>query len=400
MTRAHEHAHEFTRRSLLRAAAGTAAGGLALPAGALARPGSPDGELLRHRPLPAGSTRAEAALAVIPATLPAGPGQPAIVTREAWALGQCPPRVAPEYGTVKLGFVHHTENPNGYAPGAVPAMLRAIYQFHRYGRGWNDIGYNFVIDRFGRIFEARAGGIDEAVVGAHAGGYNYCSTGIAVLGEYGAVRISPSAQVALAHLLAWKLSLHGTPAQGRVAVRVNPAGAVYSRFPAGAHVSLPRVAGHRDADSTDCPGNALYGELGAVRQGTAALARHAAVASLLLAQGAGTAGAIAELRGGLSTLEGAPIAGAPIEIQTRSVARRGELVQERTVAQAQTGTSGEWSLPLFASSTGGKGEWLRALCPGAPGVPAAVSEPLRLPGTLTLAPPPAPTPAGEQPPAP
>ncbi len=57
-----------------------------------------------------------------------------------------------------------------------------------------------------------------------------------------------------------------SPSLGRVTVRVNPAGAVYSRFPAGARVSLPRIAGHRDADSTDCPGDALYGELPALRQ--------------------------------------------------------------------------------------------------------------------------------------
>ena len=82
------------------------------------------------------------------------------------------PRVAPEYGAVRMAFVHHTENPNGYSAGEVPAMLRAIFVFHRYVRGWNDIGYNFVIDLYGRIFEARAGGIDEPVVGAQAGGYN------------------------------------------------------------------------------------------------------------------------------------------------------------------------------------------------------------------------------------
>ena len=71
-----------------------------------------------------------------------------------------------------MAFVHHTENPNGYTAGEVPAMLRAIFVFHRYARGWNDIGYNFVIDLYGRIFEARAGGIDEPVVGAQAGGFN------------------------------------------------------------------------------------------------------------------------------------------------------------------------------------------------------------------------------------
>ena len=91
-------------------------------------------------------------------------------------------------------------------------MLRAIYAFHRYVNGWNDIGYNFVIDRFGRIFEARAGGIDEPVVGAQAGGYNLVSTGVAVLGSFSDVPISPAARAALERLLAWKLSLHGVSA--------------------------------------------------------------------------------------------------------------------------------------------------------------------------------------------
>ncbi len=173
---------------------------------------------------------------------------------------------------MKLAFVHHTENPNGYSAGEVPAMLRAIYAFHRYVNGWNDIGYNFVIDLYGRIFEARAGGIDEPVVGAHAWGYNLLSTGVAVLGSFMSAPISAAAHRSLEHLLAWKLSLHGVSGSGRVTVRVNPAGALYSRFPANAPVSLPRIAGHRDADSTDCPGDVLYGELAGVRKAVAQLA--------------------------------------------------------------------------------------------------------------------------------
>ena len=164
--------------------------------------------------------------------LAAGSGQPPIIARQAWAQGMAAPKVAPEYGAVRMAFVHHTENPNGYAASEVPAMLRAIYAFHRYVNGWNDIGYNFVLDLYGRIFEARAGGIDEPVVGAHAGGYNLVSTGVAVLGSFMAVPISAAARGALEALLAWKLSLHGVPAEGSVTVRVNPAGASYSRFPA------------------------------------------------------------------------------------------------------------------------------------------------------------------------
>jgi N-acetylmuramoyl-L-alanine amidase len=385
-------ARAFTRRSLLAGAAGAAV------AGAL-------GSSVR-------APAAAAALSVLPQTLPAGPGQPPIVAREAWAQGRCPPRVAPEYGALQMAFVHHTENPNGYQVGEVAGMLRAIYQFHRYGRGWNDIGYNFVVDRFGRIFEARAGGVDEAIIGAQAGGYNHCSTGVAVLGEYGATQISPAARAALAHLLAWKLSLHGIPIAGRVTVRVNPAGAVYSRFPAGAHVSLPRVAGHRDADSTTCPGDALYGELPGLRAAAEGLAGR--VARLTLAvrgeeagapPGAGGApvpsGVPMTLAGALALLNGAEttaIAGAPVEIQARSVSHHGQLVREQIVAQAQTASDGSFAVPI-GLTPGRPGVWLRALCAGATGIPAAVSPPIHLAGSVAPTTPPATNPPATNPPA-
>ena len=328
-----------------------------------------------------------------------------------------------------MGFVHHTENPNGYAPAEVPAMLRAIFAFHRFVNGWHDIGYNFVIDLYGRIFEARAGGVDEPVIGAHAGGYNAVSTGVAVLGSFMNRPVSANAGRALERLLAWKLSLHGVSAAGRVTVRVNPAGAVYSRFPANARVSLARVSGHRDADSTDCPGNALYGELPAVRASVRRLAPRPARATLILigetpaAEQPATAGqtppavppaagapgqpaaagqppaaagqppaaagqppaaagqppsavpqpsAAAEqpppaaaLAGALALLDGTPIAGAPIVLQAREVSRRGEVVNERAVGQAVTDGAGKWSLPLRAVEGGGGGAWLRALWTGA-----------------------------------
>ena len=89
-------------------------------------------------------------------------------------LGLGPGRARPagpaSYGTIKLAFVHHTDNPNGYSWADVPALLLAIFDYHRFVRGFFDIAYNFIIDPFGRIWEARAGGIDEPVVGAHAGG--------------------------------------------------------------------------------------------------------------------------------------------------------------------------------------------------------------------------------------
>ena len=403
---------------MLAAAASAAAGGLLRPRAAFGRAQGLGASRGVSKDLPGdAAARAYArggALELATPVLPAGGGQPPIIAREAWARGRCTPRVAPEYGSVRLAFVHHTENPNGYALSEVPAMLRAIFRFHRDTNGWNDIGYNFVLDRFGRIWEARAGGIDEPVTGAQAGGYNYCSTGIAVLGEYGGVRISPAARAALVRLLAWKLALHGTPVSGRVVVRVNPAGAIYSRFPANARVALPRVAGHRDADSTECPGDALYGELRGVRLSAAQLQGTPARLTLAILPAtapaaqppeatppsAPPAGATAPsspppapapfgtLGGGLLLLNGTPLAGASIEIQAREVSQRGELVRESPIAQTETAADGSWSLPLYGATTGvpviAPGTWLRALCPGAAGVPAAIADAVRVSTALSF----------------
>ncbi len=258
--------------------------------------------------------------------LDAGPGQPPIIAREAWSGGR-PPAVPPAYGTVKLAFVHNTINPNGYGAGDVPAMLLAMYQFHRFVRGWNDLGYNFVVDLYGRIWEAREGGIDQAVVGAQAGAYNAVSTGAAVLGTFMDVIPSDVALKALERLLAWKLSLHGVPTDGAVKVRVNPADAFYTPFKPGQLVSLPRVAGHRDGDATDCPGNAFYGHLPVMRTRITHLAgapsqlvlsaRPAGtVASALnAAQSPAIAPATIALQGRLRSLTGGAVAGASVELQ-------------------------------------------------------------------------------------
>lgn len=334
-----------------------------------------------------------AAAGALPTIAPVTLGQPPIVPRAAWAQGMAHPRVAPAYDTVRMAFVHHTENPNGYLASEVPAMLMSIFLYHRDVRGWNDIGYNFVIDAYGRIFEARAGGIDEPVVGAQAGGFNLESTGVAVLGSFASHAPPPASMRSLRALLAWKLSLHGVPARGRVRVRVNPAGAVYSRFPAGAHVSLPHIAGHRDGDSTDCPGDALYSRLGAIRAGVHALAPNPTRATLALnfaAPPAGTPASTAPgehsppvgaqtpfaLSGSLTSLAGAPVAGAAIELQVRGVSKRGEVVSERAVAEVATDAAGAWSLDgATAWPASGKPVWLRALYRGSAGPSAGAAAP-------------------------
>ncbi len=293
--------------------------------------------------------------------LPAGGGQPPIIARSAWAGRDHGPTAGPYYGSIELAFVHHTVNPNGYAAGQVPALLLAIYDYHRFTRGYYDIAYNFIIDAYGRIWEARAGGIDEPVVGAHAGGYNSISTGVALLGTFSNVEPTPAAVAALRRLLAWKLPLHGLPALGRVGIVVASDGASYTPFAPGEHVRLPRIAGHRDGDLTDCPGNDLYARLPGIRTEVNALAGVPVALTLEASAATVAPGGAVTLSGQLRRLHGAPIPGAPLQIQTVTGVGR-----TATIATATTAADGTWT----ATVTLPRSVVVRALHPAAP---AAVS---------------------------
>jgi hypothetical protein len=116
---------------------------------------------------------------------------------------------AARYGDVHAGFVHHTVNANNYTRREVPAILRGIYAYHTQSRGWRDIGYNYLIDRFGRIWEGRYGGVTLPVVGAHTLDYNENSFGTSAIGNYQIARPTSAMLDAYARLFAWKLSLSG-----------------------------------------------------------------------------------------------------------------------------------------------------------------------------------------------
>ncbi|HEX3976461.1 MAG TPA: N-acetylmuramoyl-L-alanine amidase, partial [Solirubrobacteraceae bacterium] len=291
----------------------------------------------------------DAPYSLVEVNLPAGPGQPPIVARSAWAGTRHPPASGPYYGAINLAFVHHTENPNGYSPGQVPAMLVAIYDYHRFTRGYFDIAYNFIIDAWGRIWEARAGGIDEPVVGAHAGGYNSVSTGVAILGTFSFAQPPAAAVAALQRLLAWKLALHGVPSLGKVRVEVNPSDAFYTPFAPGQRVLLPRIAGHRDGDMTSCPGNELYHRLPAVRtkvNGQAGPLYALQLAASPTTVAPGTAVTVTGSYAQHLPPPASPMAGAALEIQ--SVSGDGVLT---TLATVTTGPDGAFTATLpFAQS--------------------------------------------------
>jgi hypothetical protein len=204
----------------------------------------------------------------VPLRVMAAAGSPAIVPRSAWQADESIRRAAPLYAaTLRMAFVHHTAGTNDYTKLQAPAIVRGIELYHVKGNGWNDIGYNALVDRFGTVYEGRYGGIDRNVVGAHAKGFNTGSFGIAGMGNYQAVD-PPQAEIdALVRTLAWRLDLgHVDPLS-----TVNAISSGNERFNAGIPVLLRAISGHRDTGLTECPGQRLYVMLPSIAKRVAAL---------------------------------------------------------------------------------------------------------------------------------
>jgi hypothetical protein len=202
----------------------------------------------------------------IPARTLSLAGSPSIVPRLSWGANESIRRAAPLYASsVRFAVVHHTAGTNSYTRAQSAAIVRGIMTYHVQGNGWNDIGYNFLVDRYGQVFEGRFGGIDRNVVGAHAEGFNTGSVGVALIGTYDGAGITAAARNALVRLLAWRLDLaHVDP----LSTLTWPSGG-NARFPTGVSVFLRAISGHRDTGFTECPGGALYAQLNELAGGVA-----------------------------------------------------------------------------------------------------------------------------------
>ena len=110
---------------------------------------------------------------------------PLILSRASWGANERIRRGRPRYAdAVRFAVVHHTAGSNSYTRAQSASIVRGIQRYHVLGNGWDDIGYNFLVDKYGQIFEGRYGGVDRNVVGAHAQGFNTGSSGIALIGTY------------------------------------------------------------------------------------------------------------------------------------------------------------------------------------------------------------------------
>ncbi|MET9733475.1 peptidoglycan recognition protein [Streptomyces sp. NPDC006458] len=230
-----------------------------------------------------------------PTPLPSSAPKPPILTRADWGADEDLSPDPSEYNAdVKAVFVHHTAGA-AYDCSESTSIIRGIYAYHtsptsQGGNGWNDIGYNFLVDKCGTIYEGRKGGVDLPVLGAHTFGFNRESAGISVLGDYTTAGASNEALTSVARVAAWKLGQYGADPAGTVDLNAGMTQKNYkgTQFTAGTKYTFDRISAHRDGFNSECPGNALYAQLPAIRTLAAGPVQNLKVASLSGATASGS----------------------------------------------------------------------------------------------------------------
>lgn len=226
---------------------------------------TPDGSVpsgLRASLVDGGDSPADAALTPPPGSAVAAVTRPTFITRAQWGADESIRTCDGErLSGFKAVVVHHTVNSNTYSADQVPALIRSMYAFHVKSRGWCDLGYQVLVDRFGRAYEGRKGSLSAFVMGAQVGGFNADTTGVSVIGDFMSVPLSSAAASTVTKVAAWEADRsHFDPS---TSVTLTSAGS--SRYKAGVTVTKPRLMGHRDLSLTECPGDKAYAQVAGIR---------------------------------------------------------------------------------------------------------------------------------------
>lgn len=202
--------------------------------------------------------------------------RPKIISRAQWGADENGTRPVASSTWLKAMYVHHTAGPNSYSRSRAKAVVRSIWAFHTKGRGWPDIGYQFLVDRFGRVYEGRRGAIEGLPVGAQAGGYNAFTLGVSVMGDHSSTRPAQKVVDAVVDVLAWQAHKFGLDPRGKVRLRTEASTGSRTRWAKGTLTPrLPVIRGHRDTNHTACPGARLYAKLPAIRRAVDAKVKRA-----------------------------------------------------------------------------------------------------------------------------
>lgn len=191
-------------------------------------------------------------------------GGPQVVARQAWGADESIRCSQPVYSPHMRGaIVHHTAGSNDYTPQQSVEIVRGIYAYHARSLNWCDIGYNVLIDKYGQIFEGAFGGLDRNVEGTHTGGFNKETVGVSMIGNLDEVPPTAAMVSATGKFLRWRLGKAGLNPAGTATLTSE--GFAGTKFAAGTQSNLPVISGHRDYNSTNCPGVHGYAALTAIR---------------------------------------------------------------------------------------------------------------------------------------
>jgi uncharacterized protein with LGFP repeats len=234
------------------------------------------------------------------------PGQPPnIISRAQWGADESMRCGKPFYDNgIRAAIVHHTAGSNDYAAQDSAGIVRSIYEYHARTLGWCDIAYNALVDKYGQVFEGRAGGIDKPVEGSHTGGFNRNTWGVAMLGDFDTVPPTPIQLRTMARLIGWRLGIDHVDPRGTVALP--SAGGEFTKFPTGATPTLPTIFTNRDVGPTDCPGNAAYALMDQIRDIAARFNQPLGPADLVETLRGGAILARWDSIGGMNSALGAP----------------------------------------------------------------------------------------------
>lgn len=192
-------------------------------------------------------------------------GMPKVISRAGWGADENLRCSTPTIDDgVSAITIHHTAGSNNYTEAQAAAQVRGAYSYHAQTLGWCDIGYQSLVDKFGNIYEGRAGGMTNAVQGAHAGGFNQNTWAISMMGDY-SYNAPPEATInAVGELAGWRAKVAGFDPTGSDTHYSE--GTSYARYSYGQAVNLPNIFAHRDVGLTACPGDAGYAQMGKIRQ--------------------------------------------------------------------------------------------------------------------------------------
>ncbi len=203
-----------------------------------------------------------AAAAPVERLMAAASAAPAMYTRTQWSAA--PQTCTPDVASRLVGaVVHHTAGSNAYSTVAqAMQQIRNDQAYHQHSRGWCDLGYNFVVDKWGNLYEGRAGSLTSPVIGVHAGGFNTGTVGVSMLGTYTTTAV-PQAQINMvAQIIGYRLAAYGVDPRGAMSYATGSGdNARYKNTT----VTLPVVFGHSDTSYTACPGAAGYSTLTQIR---------------------------------------------------------------------------------------------------------------------------------------